>query len=62
MNRQLSTTPIIQIRNSRTAVKRAKLEFKQSTLSKAHTVERTGMIHEVLGYKTPRMNCKLSIL
>ena len=58
---QLNTTPIASLRNSRTAVKRAKSEYKQSVNSKTHSIEHTGMVHELLGHKSPKMNCKLKV-
>lgn len=52
--------PIILLRNSKTAVKRAINEFKQELKHKSYESERTGMIHQIVN-SNPRFNLVLLV-
>lgn len=52
-------TPVILIRNSRTAVKRAKLEFKQELKNKTYQTELDGVKHQIVNASNVKMNVRL---
>ena len=52
--------PIILLRNSRSAVKRAKMEFKQESKLKNYETERSGVIHQMVN-SNPRFNLVLLV-
>ncbi len=52
--------PIILLRNSKSAVKRAKNEFKQELKLSNYSVERNAIIHQIVN-STPRFNLVLLV-
>lgn len=54
-----NTTPVIQVRNSRTAVKRAKKEFRLGLKDRTYGMEYKAMIHQIVQCDKLKMNVKL---
>jgi hypothetical protein len=52
--------PIVLLRNSRTAVKRAKSEFKKELTDKTYSIERNAMVHQMVN-SNPRFNLVLLV-
>lgn len=54
-----NTTPVIQVRNSRTAVKRAKKEFRLGLKDRTYGMEYDAMIHQIVKSDKLKMNVKI---
>lgn len=59
MDNTINTTPVIQVRNSRTAVKRAKKEFRLGLKDRTYGMEHSAMLHQIVQCDKLKMNVKL---